>query len=220
MNALIRYQLELLLRSQRWLPPVLSYGLLLVLGLSGGDEPLGGLAYTAGLLLPVTVWLVRCTVTAEPAAARACRVAAAGAERVHRAALLAALLAAGVLGLAATAAVLVMAGGSPAAAGVPAAAGAGATAVSLLLGLAVGALCNRPVLVSGPYGILASLAGVVLVLLLPGAPARAVVRGLVRAGRYGGLDVPAVLLLPLAVSGVVAVAAVVAAGAVAARRAD
>ncbi|MFD9130363.1 ABC transporter, partial [Kitasatospora sp. NPDC059571] len=66
MNALIRHHLELVARSRRWLPPFLTYGLLLALGVSGGDDPLAGCAYSAGLLLPVTAWCVRAAATAEP----------------------------------------------------------------------------------------------------------------------------------------------------------
>ncbi|GJF32806.1 hypothetical protein KNE206_55060 [Kitasatospora sp. NE20-6] len=220
MTALVGYQLELLLRSQRWLPPVLGYGLLMVLGISGGDEPLGGLAYAAGLLLPFTAWLVRCAVTVEPAAARACRVSAAGAVRVHRGALLTAVLTAAVLGLAADTAVLVAGGASKEGPVVVFGAGLGATAVAVLLGAAVGALSSRPVLVSGPYGILASLAGSLLLLLVPGAPAHVVVRELVRGARHGGVDIAAGVLLPVAVSAVLAVAAAAVACTVAGRRAE
>ncbi|MEV6211242.1 ABC transporter [Kitasatospora sp. NPDC051914] len=220
MTALVRYHLELLLRSHRWVPPALGYGLLMVLGLSGGDEPLAGHAWSAGMLLPVTAWLVRCAVTAEPSASRACLVAAAGARRVHRAALLAALAVGAVLGAAGTAAVLATGGQSKAGAGPALAAGLAATAVCLLLGLAVGALCNRPVLPTGPYGIVAAVGAVVLVLLAPWAPAHVVVRELVRGAEHGEVDLSATVLPALAAAAVLAVAAVAGASALAARRAD
>ncbi|MEV8096014.1 ABC transporter [Kitasatospora sp. NPDC085879] len=220
MTALIRYQLELLLRSHRLVPPALCYGVLMVLGLSGGDDPLGGHAWSAGLLLPVTAWLVRCAVTAEPAAARACRVAAAGARRVHRADLLAALLAATVLAAAGAAAVLATGGTSKAGAGPALAGGLAATVACVLLGLAVGALCNRPVLPSGPFGILAALGAVVLVLLAPWAPAHVVVKALVRAAEHGDLDLAGAVLPALFAAVLLAVAAVAAAGELAVRRAE
>ncbi|MEW1911674.1 ABC transporter [Kitasatospora sp. NPDC085895] len=212
MTALIRYQLELLLRSHRLMPPALCYGVLMVLGLSGGDDPLGGHAWSAGLLLPVTAWLVRCAVTAEPAAARACRVAAADARRVHRADLLAALLVAAVLAAAGAAAVIATGGRSAAGPGPALLGGLAATAVCVLLGLAVGALCNRPVTSSGPFGILAALGAAVLVLMVPFAPAHVVVRALVRAAEHGELDLtgsvlPALLAAAVFAAGAVAVAA-------------
>ncbi|WP_030270715.1 hypothetical protein [Streptomyces sp. NRRL B-24484] len=220
MSALIRYQLELLLRSHRLVPPALCYGVLMVLGLSGGDDPLGGHAWSAGLLLPVTAWLVRCAVTAEPAAARACRVAAVGARRVHRADLLAALLAAAVLAVVGAAAVIATGGRSVAGAGPALLGGLAATAVCVLLGLAVGALCNRPVMSSGPFGILAALGAAVLVLMVPFAPAHVVVRALVRAAERGDLDLPGSVLPALLAAAVLAAGAVAAAGELAVRRGE
>ncbi|MFD8598661.1 ABC transporter [Kitasatospora sp. NPDC059646] len=186
-RMLTRYHLELLVRSQRWLPPGLAYVLLMGLGVSGGDEALSAAAFSAGLLVPVTGWLVRSAVTAEPAQSRACLVAAAGWRRVHLSALLAAALAGLALGVLGLAAVLAVgSGGSAAAAG----AGLLATAVCVLTGAAVGAVCNRPVVAGAQYAVPLGLAAVVLVLLVPGSPANAVVRALVLGARHGAPSVP------------------------------
>ncbi len=196
MAALTRYQLELLLRSYGWLPPFLAYVLLMVVGVSAGDPLLGAFGYGAPVLLPVTAWLVRCAVTAEPAASRACSVAAAGPARVQLASLLAALTAGLLWAVGGSAALWAVSGpvSSPKAPGAPvgAALSAGllASLVCVLLGAAVGALCNRPVLLRAQYGIPLALAGAVLVLVAPGSPANAAVRALVDGSRTGRVGEP------------------------------
>jgi len=198
--ALIRYQVELLVRSQRWLPPFLAYVLLMVLGISGGEEASGALGFSAAVVLPVTAWFTRCAVTAEPASSRACLVAAAGAARVHVAALLAGLLGGLAVGAAGYGAVLALSGKSK---GGPGAilAGAVATAVCVLLGAAVGAVFNRPVVTASQYGIPLSLAAATLVLVVPGSPANAVVRVLIAGSRGTEADlVPLAWALPAAVA--------------------
>ncbi|MGW7287849.1 ABC transporter, partial [Streptomyces sp. NPDC054847] len=98
MTALLRYHTALLLRSQRWLPPVLLYGAFLAVGVQGGGPVLDSLGYAAAALLPVTAWLVRICATQEPPAARSVTAAAVGAPRAHLASLLTAALCAAVLG--------------------------------------------------------------------------------------------------------------------------
>ncbi|KJY24647.1 ABC transporter, partial [Streptomyces katrae] len=88
MTALLRYQGALLLRSQRWLAPFAVYAVFVGIGIQPGDRTLDSLGYAAAGLVPLTAWLVRVCVTAEPPAARACTAAAAGPARVHAAALL------------------------------------------------------------------------------------------------------------------------------------
>ncbi|MFC8453161.1 ABC transporter [Kitasatospora sp. NPDC057223] len=197
MAALTRYRLELLLRSYAWLPPFLLYAVLMVVGVSAGDPLLGAFGYGAPVLLPVTVWLVRCTMTAEPAASRACSVAAAGPARVQLASLLAALTAALLPAVGGSAALWWVCGpvGNPGAApGAPAgralAAGLLASLVCVLLGVAVGALCNRPVLLRAQYGIPLAPAVVTLALVASASPANAVVRALVEGSRTGRVTLP------------------------------
>ncbi|GLW55424.1 hypothetical protein [Kitasatospora phosalacinea] len=186
LRVLTRYHLELLVRSQRWLAPGLAYLVVLGLGLSGGDDVASAAAFSAGLLVPVTGWLVRGAVGAEPPQSRACLVAAAGWARVHLSALLAAALAGLVLGALGLAAVLVLGSGGTAA-GV--AGGVLATVVCVLSGAAVGAVCNRPVVV-GAYAVPLGLGAVVAVLLVPGSPANEVVRALVLGARQHAPGVP------------------------------
>ncbi|MFB7943641.1 ABC transporter [Kitasatospora phosalacinea] len=186
LRVLTRYHLELLVRSQRWLAPGLAYLVVLGLGLSGGDDVASAAAFSAGLLVPVTGWLVRGAVGAEPPQSRACLVAAAGRPRVHLSALFAAALAGLALGALGLAAVLVLGTGGTAA-GV--AGGVLATVVCVLSGAAVGAVCNRPVVV-GAYAVPLGLGAVVAVLLVPGSPANEVVRALVLGARQHAPGVP------------------------------
>ncbi len=79
--------------------------------------------------------------------------------------------------------------------------------VCVLLGVAVGALCTRPVLLRAQYGIPASLGVSLLVLAAAGSPANAVVRSLITASRTARVTFPlaalaeSVLLAALATAG-------------------
>jgi hypothetical protein len=77
--ALVRYQAALLLRSQRWVAPLLGYAALVAVSTSiGGQSLADGLDWSAAMLVPGVAWLTRSVLTAEPAAARACVAAAGG----------------------------------------------------------------------------------------------------------------------------------------------
>ncbi|MEU6665377.1 ABC transporter [Streptomyces sp. NPDC046727] len=221
MTALLRYQADLLLRSQRWLPPVILYTAFLGIGVRSGEPVLDSLGYTAAGLLPVAAWLVRICATGEPAAARACVAAARGPARAHLACLLTALFAAMLLGVAATVVVLLIS--DPASNGhrvhvpAPRAAAAGLPAVlaCALIGTAVGALTNRPVLRSTGRAVPAMLLGALLAVVLAGSPAQAAVSGLVTGSQTGRAPLP---LLPLAGAALLTAAAFAAAAHLTARR--
>lgn len=217
MTALLRYQAALLLRSQRWLAPVLLYVAFLGVGVRSGQPVLDSLGYAAAGLLPVTAWLVQICVNQEPPAARTVVAAAVGGQpRAHLASLLAALCCAGLLGAAATAVVLLIS--EPASTDhsvkVPllsaGTAGLLATACCVLLGVAVGALCTRPLLHRRGWSIAATVLAALLALVAGGSPAKYAVTGLVTGSLTGTVRVPVLPLL-----GAVAVAA--AAGALACR---
>ncbi|GHE80519.1 hypothetical protein GCM10018785_55720 [Streptomyces longispororuber] len=222
MAALVRYRTALLLRSQRWLAPVILYAVFLAVGVQGGQPVLDSLAYAAAALLPVTAWLVRICVTVEPAGARGCTAAAAGPRRAHLAGLLTAFLAAGALGAAATVAVAVISDAASTdhqtavARGPAAVAGLLAMLVSALVGTAVGALTSRPVLRSTAHAVPALLLAALLALVTTGSPAKAALTDLTRGSRDGVVPLP--VGAPAAALAV-AVAAVAAACWVSARRA-
>ncbi|MFI6648829.1 ABC transporter [Streptomyces sp. NPDC050529] len=211
MTALIRYRTALLLRSQRWLAPVLLYVAFLGVGVRSGQPVLDSLGYTAAGLLPVTAWLVQVCVTQEPPAARTVVAAAVGGQpRAHLSALLTALGCAGLLGTAATAVVLLIS--EPASTDhtvrvpLPSAGLAGllATACCVLLGAAVGALCTRPLLHRRGRSIAATVLGALLALVTSGSPAKYAVTGLVTGSLTGTVPVP---VLPLLGAAAVATAA-------------
>ncbi|MET8748454.1 hypothetical protein ABZW32_00005, partial [Streptomyces sp. NPDC004667] len=68
MTALLRYQAALLLRSQRWIAPLVVYAGFVAVGIRPGDRALDSLGYAAAGLVPQTAWLVRICVSAEPPA--------------------------------------------------------------------------------------------------------------------------------------------------------
>lgn len=211
MRALLGYHTALLLRSHRWMPPLLLYGAFLAIGVQWGQPLLDGLGYAAAALLPAAAWLVRVCVDSEPPAARYCTAAAAGPARAHLSAVLAALLVTVVLGAAGAAYVLAVSdprssGGQVAVPMGPAAvAGALAALTCALFGTAVGALCNRPVLCNSGVAVPAGLLAALLVLVVGGSPANAAVTGLVTGSQTGTVTVP---WLPAAASLAASAAAV------------
>ncbi|MFC7815512.1 ABC transporter [Streptomyces sp. NPDC057367] len=221
MTALFRYQTALLLRSRRWLPPLVLYAAVLAVGVQGGQPVLDSLGWAAATLLPVAAWLVRICVTGEPPAARGCVSAARGPARAHLACVLVALAAAVVLGAAATAVVTVISDPaasdratrvSPLAAG-----GSGLLAVLVcaLLGTAVGALTSWPLLRSPGRALPALLLAALFALVTAGSPARAAVSGLVTGSRSGTVPLP---LLPLGAAVLIAGTATAAACRLSSRR--
>ncbi|MFF7729327.1 ABC transporter [Streptomyces sp. NPDC008001] len=221
MTALLRYQAALLLRSHRWLPPLLLYAGSMAVGVQSGQPVLDCAGWAAATLLPVAAWLVRICVTNEPPAARDCTAAAAGPRRVHLAAVGVALGASLLLALAGSASVAAV--GDPHTSdrhavvpvGAATAAGLVCAAVCALLGTAVGALCNRPLLRSTAWSVPSTVLGALVVLFAGASPANAAVTGLVTGSRTGVVRVP---LLPFAAAAVLAAGAVAVACRLAARR--
>ena len=77
-TALLRYQTAILLRSHRWIFPLIAYGLLIAVGAAGSSSLAETLDWSGAMLVPVVAFLTRAMLTAEPDAARACVCAAAG----------------------------------------------------------------------------------------------------------------------------------------------
>ncbi|WP_327068496.1 ABC transporter [Kitasatospora sp. NBC_01302] len=200
MIALLRYQFELLVRSQRWLPPFLGFALVLGMGVAGDQPMMDCHAYAAALLIPVTAWYVRCALTADPPAARACLVAPAGPARVYLASLGAALGAGLLLALLEVGVIWLVCGRTTIRPGFevswPHAAAAGllAAVCGVLVGAVVGALSHRPVLLRGSYGILAVLGLTVPAWVLPVSPANQAVRALMTGSQRAHVCYP--LLAP------------------------
>ncbi|MDF3290004.1 ABC transporter [Streptomyces silvisoli] len=221
MKALLRYQTALLLRSQRWLPPLLLYGVITGIGTQSGQPLLDSLGFSAGAILPVSAWLVRVCATGEPPAARAITQAAAGPGRVQLACTITAFSASLVLGAAGTLAVAAISSPytddhtQPVAVGPAVAAGLLALLACALLGTAVGTLCNPPVLRRPGWPIPVTALAALLVLVASGSPANAAVSGLVRGSHTGAVHPP---ILPLALTAAVCAAATALGCRLAARR--
>jgi hypothetical protein len=186
--ALLRYQTAILLRSHRWIFPVIAYGVLISVGAASSMPLSDGLDWSAAILVPVVAFLTRSMLTAEPGAARACVAAAAGSARAQLATLGVALGAGIVLGIAgACFEVLTAQSVLPhsteskisALAAHPAVllAGLGTVVVCLLVGSSVGALCNPPLLRHPGLAMLSTLAAIVLALASNVSPASAALRG-------------------------------------------
>ncbi|CAM5650890.1 MULTISPECIES: hypothetical protein [Streptomyces] len=212
MIPLLRYHSALLLRSHRWLPPVLLYAAFLAVGVQPGGPVLDSYGFAAIGPLPLAAWLCRLCVTGEPPAARACAAAATGPGRAHLARVLTGALSATVLALVGT--VYVALGSDPHASdhhtAVPVApafcAGLLAALVSVLLGTAVGALCNWPVLRSTGWSVLSGLSAALLLLVGSASPANAAVSGLVTGSAHGTVALPWLPLLGTVVIAAVATA--------------
>jgi hypothetical protein len=175
--ALLRYQSANLLRSHRWIFPLIAYALLISVGGAGsGRQALAdGLDWSAAILVPVVALLTRSMLTAEPAAARACVSAARGPARAQLATLITAFAAGALLGLAGAAYELLISGHKTALA-IPLAAGLGKALVCALVGSAVGTLFNPPLIRHPAVALLSTIAAGVVALVSSVSPASAALR--------------------------------------------
>ncbi|MEV1023779.1 ABC transporter [Streptomyces sp. NPDC050264] len=213
-TALLTYQSALLLRSQRWVAPVVLYAAFLGIGVQAGQPVLDSLGYAAAALLPVSAWLVRICVSNEPPAARSCTAAATAPWRAHLTSLVTAFLAATVF------VALISDGASTdhkVEVPVLPAAGAGLLAmlVCALAGAAAGAVTAWPVVRGTGLGVAGMLLCALFALVTPGSPARWAVTDLITGSREGRIPAP---LLPLAAAAVLAAACATAACALSSRR--
>jgi hypothetical protein len=188
-SALLRYQTAILVRSYRWIFPLIGYALLVGVGAAGSTSLAEALDWSGAMLVPFVAFLTRAVLTAEPDAARACVAAAAGPVRAHLATLLVPLGGGAVLAVAATlfdvltaeTAARVPSSGLPAkvaaAAGHPGIVAGGLliALVCLLVGSAAGALCNPPLLRHPGIAMLSTLSAIVLALVAEVSPASAAI---------------------------------------------
>ncbi|MGW8763089.1 ABC transporter [Streptomyces sp. NPDC055815] len=190
MTALLRYQSGLLLRSQRWLAPLLLYAAFIGVGVQAGEPVLGALGFTAAALLPVSAWTVRICLTQEPPAARSVVAAAAGRGRAHLAALLTGTAWPVLVGTVAVLAVTAIADRRGVTALAAATAGLLAALACALTGAAVGALASRPFLQAPGWSLAALVLGSLLALVTTGSPAKHAMTALVGGARTATADPP------------------------------
>lgn len=197
MIALLRYQSAILLRSHRWVFPLITYVVLIAVGgvtaatgsgraaeILARQHLTQGLDWSAAMLVPVVALLTRSMLTAEPPASRACVAAATGPVRAQLATLLTALSAGAVLALAGAGYELVTGGGdvrplASSGALLPViGTGLASAFVCLLVGSAVGTLFNAPIIRHPTVALLATIAAVVVALVSNVSPANAALRGI------------------------------------------
>jgi len=189
MIALLRYQAAILLRSHRWIFPLIGYALLISVGAAGSSSLAEALDWTGAMLVPVVAFLTRAMLTAEPDAARGCVAAAAGPVRAQLATLLVPLGGGAVLAVVAVLFDVLTAqpasrapasglfGKVLAAADHPGIVAGGLliALVCVLVGSAAGALCNPPLLRHPGIAMLSTLAAIVLALVADVSPASAAI---------------------------------------------
>jgi hypothetical protein len=176
--ALLRYQGGLLVRSHRWVLPLIVYAALVSVGGAGpGNQSLSdGLDWSAAILVPVVALLTRSMLTAEPGAARACVAAATGPVRAQLATLMIAFAGGAVLGLLGAGYELVTSGHKTGLLS-PLAAGLGTALVCVLVGSAVGALFNPPLIRHPAAALLCTIGAVVVAWVSSISPANAALHG-------------------------------------------
>lgn len=178
MTALIRYQAGVLLRSHRWIFPLIGYTLLLAVGGagSGAQSLVTGLDWSAAILVPAVAVLTRSMLTAESGAARACVAVASSAAKAQLATLITAFAAGAVLGLVGAGYELLTSSHQHGLL-VPLVVGLGTALICALIGSAVGTLFNPPLIRHPAVALLCTIAAVVLAWVARISPANAALRG-------------------------------------------
>jgi hypothetical protein len=177
-TALLRYQSGVLFRSHRWILPLIGYAVLLAVGGAGsGSQSLAsGLDWSAAILVPAVAIVTRSMLTAEPGASRACVAAASSAAKAQLATLLTAFAAGAVLGLAGAGYEL-LTSGHKAGLLIPLLTGLGTALICALVGSAVGALFNPPLIRHPAAALLCTIAAVILAWVARISPANAALHG-------------------------------------------
>jgi hypothetical protein len=167
--ALLRYSWIDTLRSQRWVAPILCFGAVEAIVCAQAGSVLPTYAVLAAVLLFIATWLSIVTINNEdPIQQSITGVCAGGQGKVRLAKVSAAFLVAAILGVAGTTGPpLATSNGSSA---TDALAGLSAQLLAALAGVALGALCSRPLITRRAWSVLIG-AGVCLVtVIVPYAP--------------------------------------------------
>lgn len=193
--AVARYYAVLLGRSQRWLGPVLFYAIALAIDSAGGSRAADAFAYNAAFLLPVSAWLTRAMLTAEPPEGAAITATACGPARAR----LAALSVATGYGLLCGAVGALVAGATGGLGGASTlVAGLGTELICVLLGTAAGVLTSPPLVPAAGWGLLLSGLLALGLLVARFSPAAMGLRALTQAANVGSGSGSGSAHLPLA----------------------
>ena len=194
MMAMLRYQGALLGRSFRWVPPLVLYAGTVVAGSFTGMPLADGLGWSGAMLVPAVGWLTRAALTMEPGPARACVATAGGPRRAQLATLVAALAGGVVLAVLGAGFEWITTAHPRHGLGALAAAGVAAGVTCLLIGSAVGTLCNPPLIRHRGYAMMTTAAVAITAIAASGSPANAAVRA-TSARADGGYHPPVVPVL-------------------------
>ena len=200
MIGMVRYQGALLGRSVRWLPPALLFAVTVVSGSFAGMPLADGLGWSSAMLVPAVGWLTRAALTMEPGAARACAGTAGGPRRAQLATLMVALAGGVVLAVLGAGFELATTARPRHGLGALAVEGVVAGVTCLLIGSAIGALCNPPLIRHRGYAMMSTAAVAIAAIAASGSPANAAIRA-ASAGHGGGYHLP---LVPVVIAVVLA----------------
>ncbi|GGM47341.1 hypothetical protein GCM10011608_35140 [Micromonospora sonchi] len=211
MGALIRYNLAAVVHGQRYVAPLLFFGIVLTVFTVNDSGPLANIyVVSASTLLVSMCWLTVTILNHEDPVRRSIQsVTAGGSSRVLVAEVVLALLIG--VGLTVVGLIFPILSGSHHWDGSGLAAGVLALATCLFTGIAIGVLCSRLVVPRTGYSLLLALVVVIAVPLTPGLPPVNPALRLMSGNRPAGE-----LLYPL--SGYLVVSIVVAAGCIALTR--
>jgi hypothetical protein len=171
-----------------------------VAGSFGGMPLADGLGWSSAMLVPAVGWLTRAALTMEPGAARACAGTAGGPRRAQLATLLVALAGGVVLALLGAGFELATTARPRHGLGALAVEGVVAGVTCLLVGSAIGALCNPPLIQHRGYAMMLTAAVAIAAIAASGSPANAAIRA-TSATPGGGYHVP---LVPVVIAVVLA----------------
>ena len=169
MSALIRYVWIDTLRSQRWVAPILCFGAIEAIVCAQSGSVLPTYATIAAALLFIATWLSIVTINNEDPIQQSITVVCAGSEtRVRMAKVTVAFLVAAALGIVGTI-------GPPLASSsgttvTDALAGVSAQLLTALAGVALGALCSRPLITRRAWSVLVGFAVCLVTVIIPYGP--------------------------------------------------
>lgn len=193
MSALVRYVWTDALRSQRWVAPILSFGVVEAIVCAQAGSVLPTYAAMAAVLLFIATWLSIVTVNNEDPIQQSVTVVCAGSlSKVRLAKVTVALLVATMLGIVGTI-------GPPLASSdgttvVHAFAGLAAQLLAALTGVALGALCSRPLISRRAWSVLIGFGVCLATVIIPyGPPTRQLLLVFNQTGSYP-LGIPLLLI--------------------------
>jgi hypothetical protein len=167
--ALVRYGAADVLRSQRWVAPVLTFLAIEAVIAAGNGTVMPTYAVSAVALLFVTTWMTVVALNAEDPVQETVTAVTAGSRVRPRVARMIVVFGFGTV-LAAVALVTAPVVSTDGVSTAHLGAGAGAHLLTVLAGVAVGALCSRPIVTRTAWAVIAGFALCLADALVPGLP--------------------------------------------------